>query len=188
MPKEEPAEVQIARMRQRTQIVTIVLILVALVAPLAVDAQGQRQPVIVAVVQAFSGQSNTEPTTVVQQVTATLLPATASSVSTEEVTQEATAIILYSCPELIEVPASGPSQRVEIDIPQGEIAFIDAREVDVVVGEPIFLTIIGPYQNTIEIEDGNVCYGIPADVDYSVLEQIRRSRFPEFSYFEEVLP
>lgn len=80
--------------------------------------------------------------------------------------------IIYSCPKYKETGKAN-SLTMDIDIPSGQIAFIEAHGFDDRRGG-FFITVVGPYQGEHTIIDGAFCSGINADTDYALLEEQRR--------------
>ena len=72
--------------------------------------------------------------------------------------------IIYDCPKYLET-GKGKSLSLSIDIPLGEIAFIDGYGFDNKKGGA-FVTITGPYQGQHVITDGAFCSGIDINLDF----------------------
>lgn len=82
---------------------------------------------------------------------------------------------LATCPEYRPTTA-GQSVVMDIDVPEGELAFVDAWAFDT-VSSGVFVRIRGPYQGRHTIADGSYCGGIDGRKNYAPLEQQRRSYF-----------
>jgi len=80
--------------------------------------------------------------------------------------------VIHTCPKYRKT-GKGKSLAMDIDIPSGEIAFIDAHGFDDMRGG-VFVTIVGPYTGRHTIIDGAFCWGILTDADYAPVTQQRK--------------
>ena len=93
-------------------------------------------------------------------------------------------LVVKNCPNE-ERTGVGNTKEFNIDVPQDQIAFIDAYAFD--GKENVFVTINGPYIGKHEITDGAICSGIPVNTNYEVLKKQRMSQLRK-SFVELSLP
>jgi hypothetical protein len=86
------------------------------------------------------------------------------------------------CPNLVE-KGKGIAWDMNIDVPAGEIAFIDAWGFDD-RSAGVFVVITGPYKGHHVIRDGAFCGGIPITANYEPVKQQRMGYMQ--SGFQEV--
>jgi hypothetical protein len=123
-------------------------------------------PVVEAATQAI------EPTTFIQL---SVIPSTEITQTTQSpIPTTSVQEIIYDCPNYLET-GKGKSLSLSIDIPSGEIAFIDGYGFDNKKGG-VFVTITGPYQGQHVITDGAFCSGIDINANYAPLQEQRLNR------------
>jgi hypothetical protein len=108
-----------------------------------------------------------------------------STISAENNSQSAPPQVISNCP-IYEVTGQGKSLDLSIDVPSGEIVFIDAWTFDT-TSSGVFVTITGPYQGEHTIIDGAYCGGVNASANYQPLLEQRRSQLSA-PYMEINLP
>jgi len=138
-----------------------------------------------AVVQIITAtpQPQAQPTQVVRIITATPQPQEPTQVVQPNISapQNSDAVqTIQNCP-MYEDTGKGGQKILNIDVPAGEIAFIDAYAFDTTNGG-VLVTIIGEYHGTHTIRDGAYCWGIKATDNYQpVLNQRRSQLSPNFT-------
>ena len=93
---------------------------------------------------------------------------------------------ISNCP-LYKSSGKGVTFEMDIDVPSGEIAFIDAWGFDL-RSSGVFVTITGPYRGHHTIVDGAFCGGIPSTANYETLKQQRLDQVKHLQYQSIFLP
>ena len=124
------------------------------------------------------------PTPVIVVVTATVPQPISQSTSTgrptesiPQVTQQPQQQTISNC-LIYKAEGKGVTWELDIDVPVGEIAFVDAWGFDDRSGG-VFVTITGPYTGHHKIVDGAFCGGIPANANYEPVKQQRLQQMQE---------